>query len=347
MRASIATLLKLGSVAAATSVVGACLLHCSPFASSAEGNGSGTTDAMADGGSVDGDGPDGAGPVDAGDGTTVVASGQGGVTSLAHDGKTLYWAARSDGAVRSCALEGCSKPADVTVGGQPSHVAWTKRLFWADETAEAIFFLDDAGKIAREELSGLVSALVGDSKTVYGLLTNVIIKLQDDPPSSSTTFLGFNSTGVYGAAYDGIAWATPADVRFCPATGSCSEASSLVAAAQNATALAVDGAQIFWTTSDGHLRARERSGGSVVELATALPEPSGVASDPNGPYVYFTARGTSAASYADGFVGRVARGGGDVTVLARNQHRPEAIVLAGGDVYWANTFDGTIRRAPK
>src|SRR6185369_10805340 len=97
-----------------------------------------------------------------------------------------------------------------------------------------------------------------------------------------------------------------------------------------ATAVALDDAQIFWTTNDGRLRARSRDddAGAITDLATSLPEPVGVVSDPEGIYVYFTARGTVAKNYLDGFVAKVPRGGGQYTIIAKDQPRPQAIILA-------------------
>ncbi len=317
---------------------GAVLLRCSPF------EGGETAAPAADGGSDAADAALVPGAAAAGE-ASVFAADQHDVTSLVASGDTLYWAARGDGAVRSCKLAGCAAPTDVVVGGRPVSVAWSTRLLWADETKSAVFFLADGGKPGQIALTDVPRSVVADSGGVYAL-SGRIVRLVGDPPYSVTSFVPFDSGPTRAAVNDGVAWVTADVVRFCADPGSCTDAASVVASVQQPTAVALDDAQIFWATVDGHLRARERRGGTVLDLASSLADPRGIAASSTSAHVYVTVGGTAAASYGDGSVVKVPRGGGAAVVLAKDQARPGPIVIAGGSVFWANTLDGTIRRAP-
>jgi hypothetical protein len=85
----------------------------------------------------------------------------------------------------------------------------------------------------------------------------------------------------------------------------------------------------------------------VSDVVTNVADPSAVAPDEASPFLYFVSRGSAAGSYLDGIVGKVLKTGGPVTVLARGQARPADVLVTDTHVYWANEYDGTIRRALK
>lgn len=296
------------------------------------------------------------GPVaDAGD-AEIFASGQTNVIGLVRGVSTLYWTSTGPSArVASCPLAACVTPAVILAGGSPSAIAWAGRALWTDdrEGSRSLHFTTDASGVGALDM-GQPSLWIAADVDAYVVLKNgTLVRLVADPPTDRTTFLGFSTAAeratTRGAA---VAW-TEGDgsVHACSSGGCATRAASVVAQGEGATAIALDDGFLFWTTADGRIRSAARTGAtvgpSVVDVATGLPEPAALAPDANGAMLYFTARGTAAAGYADGVVGKVPKGGGAVTLLARGQARPEGIVVTETHVYWANNGDGSIRRVPK
>jgi hypothetical protein len=75
-----------------------------------------------------------------------------------------------------------------------------------------------------------------------------------------------------------------------------------------------------------------------LALASGLTDPLDLALDPDA--VYFT-------DATEGTISRVARGGGAVSVLARNQGKPARIAVDATHVYWSNVSGASVMRAPK
>jgi hypothetical protein len=75
-----------------------------------------------------------------------------------------------------------------------------------------------------------------------------------------------------------------------------------------------------------------------LALAGGLTDPLDLALDADA--VYFT-------DATDGTISRVARGGGAVTVLARNQAKPARIAVDATHVYWSNVLGASVMRARK
>ncbi|AKT38818.1 hypothetical protein [Chondromyces crocatus] len=71
-------------------------------------------------------------------------------------------------------------------------------------------------------------------------------------------------------------------------------------------AIAVDGADVYWTTwGDGALRRAALDGSEIQTLVRGEPHPTALAVDPS--HVYWLSAGTSRAGFADGAVRRVSR----------------------------------------
>lgn len=92
---------------------------------------------------------------------------------------------------------------------------------------------------------------------------------------------------------------------------------------QGATALAVDGDDVFWGTTDGMVRARHA--GVVTTLATASASIDSITFDSQ--YVYFTSIGA---------VARVPRAGGASSTVLANAGVPFALATSGADLFWVN-----------
>ena len=293
---------------------------------------------------------------EAGD-SEIFATGQPAVFALARGPSTLYWTSEApSGRVASCPLAACSTPTVLVSGGSPTAVVWSgHRLFWTDddEADKSVGFTNDASGIGSVEMGQPSLWVTADTDAYVVQKNGTLVKLVYDPPTGRASFLSFSTFAERVSTRDGaVAWTErDGSVHVC-ASGDCATvAESVVAKDQGATAIALDDGLLFWATSDGRIRSVTYTstsfGSDIGEVADRLPELSELAPDTTGSSLYFSARGTALAGYADGIVGKVPKGGGAVTVLAHGQARPEGIVVTETHVYWANHNDGTIRRAPK
>lgn len=290
---------------------------------------------------------------DAGEGE-IFATGQSAVVGLARGAGTLFWAtAAPDARVASCPVASCGAPTVVASGGSPSGIAWAGRTLWTDDRdVKSVRFTTDASGNGALDMGQPSLAITADADAYVVQKNGTIVKLVGSPPAQRTTFLPFATEAVTastrGAA---VAWLeADGSVHACASGGCATAAASVVAKGEGASSVALDDAFLFWATADGRIRAAPRTAtafGTAHDVASGLPGPAALAADANGAALYVTARGTAAAGYADGIVGKVAKSGGAVIVVARGQARPGAIAVDGTHVYWANGGDATIRRAPK
>ena len=114
-----------------------------------------------------------------------------------------------------------------------------------------------------------------------------------------------------------------------------------IAVGQHGTgALAVDDESVYWTTSEGALRCAPKDGGPVVTLAER-PGPAGaLVVDRTG--VYWL-RGSSPKAA----ILRVAKEGGEPSVLASGLRTSGFLAQDAGFIYWADPRKGAVMRVPK
>lgn len=284
-------------------------------------------------------------------------TGETGVFWLAASPDELFWITPQR--VAACKLAGCAQPRVLSNGATPSGLAWSGRALWTRREQPAVFFETADGGVGQMPMGTPSTWIAVDGDDGYvtdsGHLVKLIGNIAASGPDSDTTFLGFDPATAIGrfvaSLGRGLAWTEQdGSVHYCGA-GGCTQASSIVVPSGGALGLALDAGLLAWTTTDGRVRSVQHDANAVTsapaDLAAGLPEPAAVAIDAAGSFIYVASRGTAAASYADGTVVKVPRGGGPVTILARGQAQPSSVVVAGAYVYWANTYDATIRRAPK
>lgn len=93
--------------------------------------------------------------------------------------------------------------------------------------------------------------------------------------------------------------------------------------------LVLDDTSVYWSTLGGKILRESKNGGTPTVLVSDLDNPRGVGIDAK--YVYFAQEGA-------GEIERVPKSGGPVQKLAVNQTDPGALAVAGGRVFWANTY---------
>lgn len=129
-----------------------------------------------------------------------------------------------------------------------------------------------------------------------------------------------------------------------------------LASAKYPSAMAIDGANVYWVDSDlGTVNEVSVCGGpamTLVDTSTLGPStdlPAGVAVE--GSAVYFTTQDPANLDGNGGAVWKVPVGGGAPTMLLHGLDSPGPIAVSGGTLYWIegwNTHagDGSVMRAP-
>ncbi len=105
--------------------------------------------------------------------------------------------------------------------------------------------------------------------------------------------------------------------------------------------LAVDGANVYWTTSDGNVLSVPTGGGTPTVLASSQGMPFGIAVDRATSSVYWVR-----TSLSSGMVMSIPIAGGAPRVLADKQRDPVRIAVDRGAVYWTNRSEGTVVTMP-
>ncbi|MDB4935289.1 MAG: hypothetical protein JWP87_2261 [Labilithrix sp.] len=287
----------------------------------------------------------------------VFASGQTGAFGLARLGTNLYWTSgKPGGEVASCPLAACVTPTVVASGAKATTaMAALGRVYWMTPGTKTISYTQAGGSVGHFEAYSPVSWIGAGMSFRYVIEeSRQFTLLQGDPPVSTTSFLGFDAYPDRAAGHDGaVAWTSgkTMSVGYC-GSGGCDASTSDVSKNESAVAIALDASFLFWTTTDGRIRAAAHDGvritsAAVTDIASGLAEPCALAPDEVGPFLYFATRGSAAGGYLDGIVGKLLKTGGPVTVLATGQARPANILLTETHLFWANEYDGTIRRLPK
>jgi hypothetical protein len=152
----------------------------------------------------------------------------------------------------------------------------------------------------------------------------------------------------YAIAVDesGVYWTDPGFGAVWTAALSAPANEHTVVNDQAATGLAIDTANVFWSTArnDGKINQAGKDGSNPKEIANSQQSPTAVAIDQD--FVYWT-------NYdPDGAIYRAPKDGGPALEIARGQNKPATIALDDTYVYWGNLgsdtgTNGSIARAPK
>jgi hypothetical protein len=181
------------------------------------------------------------------------------------------------------------------------------------------------------------SGLAGDG-TPPPLDASVI---DDDAGSPGT---GAND-GSRGDRVDAIDDGPSCEVGTCPPA-------VLASGQSQPLSIAVDGQHVFWTNASssdgtGSVMRADLDGADVVALASGRNRPFGIALDDTD--VYWSEQGTMAASFTDGVLYRLGKGGSCTRApcpppIIGGQAAPAGIAVDEASIYFARAGDGTVWR---
>lgn len=245
-----------------------------------------------------------------GTGQTTVATGQGAPLALTIDNGYLYWVSYSvDGVMRKTPLAGgalidiidAPTARDVVVHG--STVFWTREP--DDIQSVPVDGLPEGGAAGLLSANQLTNGIAVDATNVYWVnrQDGYIKKCDHDLTNETPLSIG------------NVPW----DV-------------------------AIDDTNIYWSergiaSAEGKvIRANKADGAGLVELATGLARPEGIAVDAT--HLYW-------ASSGDGTINKVPIAGGAPVIIATGQVQPENLAVDGTHVYWTDTVANVVVKAPK
>lgn len=160
---------------------------------------------------------------------------------------------------------------------------------------------------------------------VSGANLKVLVPDQDTP-----TGIAADETGVYWAVLDAD------EIRRC--YDQCITVKLVASGLNNPAVVTVDTMHVFWTEVGGSIRSWNKVTSEVLELVTAQALPMGLTVD--GAHLYW-------ANNVGNTISRVAKGGGQVEVVAASQNGPFSVAVDNDAVYWVNQGNGTVMKWAK
>jgi hypothetical protein len=262
---------------------------------------------------------------------------------LAIDGTNVYWVDDiAQGTVNACALTGCNNTPTVLATGQsmPTGITASQGIvYWVNYgvgvTGGSVQECASTGcggnptPVATGQDAPTAVAVAGNG-SIYWTTQNGVMKCSGTLPCTPST-LGPTGSDIVVDANNAY-WTAQAGPVRC-ALGGCGGAPTAIATGQlSSWAIAVDSANVYWTTLSGFTVAKcalsGTCGGNPTTLSAAT-RPYGVAVD--GATVYWV-------DFTVGTVSACATGGcaGKATILASGQTSPAAVAVDATAVYWVN-----------
>jgi hypothetical protein len=252
---------------------------------------------------------------------TLLASAQNGIAGIAVDSSNVVWAdvgnnGYTDGAVFACPVSGCNgQPTQLAAGGAPSAVfVDSTRAYW---TADVIY---EGGL----DSTVMACAVGGCSKqptqlTPFGYGVGAV--------DSTSLYLGGSGGGLMK----------------CPLSGCNGQPTLVCAQGAFGTVAAVDALHVFFFTNAGlETCPIDAVDGQAITLVS-MPNGTFGGTAADSTYVYWTDRETPGSVFKCAKVGC----GGQPSVLATGQNRPEGIVVDSTSIFWADNGSGDIMRLAK
>jgi hypothetical protein len=216
------------------------------------------------------------------------------------------FAATSQGLVVACEKTGC--------GGQYTTLASGQGGVQAIAVDEGTVYWGGSAGVMKLSLTGGTPTPVATGISVWNLVATggTVFVSATTPANNTAALMSMPAAG-----------GTPT-VRFASCSGSVS-------------ALATDGVNVYYGTTDGTVGSIPVAGGPATTLGQTARGVTDLASD--GTTVYFTVTDTPVYS--------VPIAGGPVSTIADCQSNPTAIAVDSHAVYWANAGDGTVMKLAK
>ena len=234
-----------------------------------------------------------------------LATSDGAAEGLAIDETSLFWAASSAEALMVTLKDGTATTKIVTPPGGPYGVA-----------------VDDMNVYFTGNLVGYVATATKQlPKSLAPKSTKIDLLVSGEPNPQGVVVA---AEGVYFADQDA------GTVKRVSLDGTLVE--TLATGISSGCDLALDPQFLYYSDSGlGEIHAIDRQSGASTLLGAGLRHP--MAPLPRGQALYFVELGTEAASYADGRLLRMDRGGGPIEVLLEKLDAPRALATDGSAVY--------------
>jgi hypothetical protein len=243
------------------------------------------------------------------------------------------------------------------------------RVFWLNDGEGAVMRVNKGGGITEIAYSAAgpwtgPSFMVQDDKTLYFAVTGAVLKLEKSAtkPTNVATAVKdpFKALAADAAT---VYWIAGANVMKASKTGGA--ASALAAMTKDATSVATDGKDVFWSTAGDGTVWRGGARGATA-LVTGADKPGCLLADDASLWfcsgdkimkapkaggaasAVATADGAIHAMSADGThvyyatssgIGRAPKAGGNAESIAKDLGAPSSLAVDGGAVYW--TVKGT------
>ena len=206
-------------------------------------------------------------------GTPVaLATGLSGPTAIAIDASNVYFANSVGGTLKSVPIAGGSVTTLATLQTPYGIAVESGVVYWTNYTGTT-------GPNGNSYASVMSVAATGGTPKTLTTSTDAVGAYGIAVNAATIFFTAQNNTG------------TATQVESIPLAGSTSP-TILASAQQQATAIAVDGTNVYWTDNDpntGSVSSIPQTGGTPLVLATKSDTALGIAVDPSG--LYYTASG--------------------------------------------------------
>jgi len=286
--------------------------------------------------------------------------------ALAVDATNLYWTNGSSspehGMLMKVPKSGGQQPTPLAFNQyQPGGLAVSATdAYWSTNAPDAGIMtmptLGGAPKLVVGNLLDGIQRVAIDTQRVYWASDYAPGVLAAAPlDGGAPTVLAANQASPHDFAIGAthLYWTVETGIMRMPLGGGPPEA---LATARKPTALAIDGASVYWLELgtpggqylDGALVKMPLGGGPQTVLASGLRWTSSLALDAT--YAWWTNAGTQSSGFTDGTVMRVPLAGGPVVTLATKQNLCRGLVLDAKRAYWINDASGVpglIMRATK
>ncbi len=274
--------------------------------------------------------------------TSVLVTGERGITAIATDDFFVYYA-KIDGSVMRVSRDGGTPTLVVSGQHAPGAVAVDeKHVYWSNEDGEIGRATKDGGTVESLVQAGHQSAFAVDASHIYFTTVEGTVQKRSKEDGSTTALAADQKVRTqFAVSGSSLVFATPSESggavnEMLTSSGA---VDTLVSGQHGPNFVAISPSNIYWTnTGDQTVGVAQRDGSNVFQIPALGAQPSIVMGDDT--YVYFADRA--------GAVNVAAIHGGDAVQLAKGPSLGKvSLTMDRASIYWANSEDGAILTLPR